>query len=342
MEQEAIVSFQSQNKSTVNARPGLFGTLPTVAVALWAPARSSQPRVSFLLLPPWWFSRCFLLLRGALSLVGGTADRPRVNEGFRGVGCALLALRLAPLPLQLPPLALLCGGLLRDAAVEEVAERARHVGLRRGCRPILAAAQSCRRAICTPRSRASSRTSSSSAAWRRPRRSCSNSLSVASHRPQVRMRVPPQAQWHRSTTKPSPTSESSTCSASSLLCSTPVSSPLSTAARSMKALIMVVALRVLLRVAEARGARRWWCSCGAAVRCVMRLAAGMTVRRRLCVPKHCRLRDGLSRHAARWLQHRAGACSHRPRSAAALDDARPGVQAAGAIHAIRSIASYMQ
>jgi len=131
MEQEAIVSFQSQNKSTVHARPGLFGTPPT------ALARSSEPWVSLLLLPPWWFSRCFLLLRGALSLVGGTADRPRVNEGFRGVGRALLTLRLAPLPLQLPPLALLCGGLLRDAAVEEVAERARHVGLRHGCRPIL-------------------------------------------------------------------------------------------------------------------------------------------------------------------------------------------------------------
>jgi hypothetical protein len=57
----------------------------------------------------------------------------------------------------------------------------------------------------------------------------------------------------------------------------------------MKAL-MDVALRVLLRVAKA------WCSCGAAVRCVMRLAAaaGMMVRRRLHVPKHCRLHDGLS------------------------------------------------
>jgi hypothetical protein len=62
MEQEAIVSFQSQNKSTVHARPGLFGTPPT------ALARSSEPWVSLLLLlPPWWFLRCFLLLRGALS-----------------------------------------------------------------------------------------------------------------------------------------------------------------------------------------------------------------------------------------------------------------------------------
>ena len=39
MEQEAIVSFQSQNKSTTRA-PSLFGTLPTVAIALRALARS--------------------------------------------------------------------------------------------------------------------------------------------------------------------------------------------------------------------------------------------------------------------------------------------------------------
>ena len=128
MEQEAIVSFQPQDKSTVHAHPGLFGALPTVAIALWALARSSEPWVSLLLLPPWWFLRCFLLLRSSLWLLA---------RGFRGVGRALPTLRLAPLPLQLPPLALLCGGLLRDAAVKEGAERARHVGLRRGCRPVL-------------------------------------------------------------------------------------------------------------------------------------------------------------------------------------------------------------
>eukprot|EP01046_Picozoa_sp_COSAG06_P030563 COSAG06_NODE_2911_length_6102_cov_2.217724_2_plen_111_part_00 len=68
MEQEAIVSFQSQNKSTATRVLAFSGQCPRsqsrCGIAL---ARSSQPRVS-LLLPPWWFSRCFLLLRGALSL----------------------------------------------------------------------------------------------------------------------------------------------------------------------------------------------------------------------------------------------------------------------------------